>query len=181
MENIDRWPSRIERTLVARVLAITRGINERPRNSKSNNSIARITPAIGVLNVAAIPAPAPQASSTLRSAAVVDTNCPTSDPNAPPVWMIGPSAPKGPPVPIAMAAESGFRIATFASMRLREVSTASIASGMPCPLILSEPYFAMSPTIRPPITGITITQGPDACVSSGCENETTKCGSRRDW
>src|ERR1035438_5466698 len=40
--------------------------------------------------------------------------------------MIGPSAPNGPPVPIAMAAEIGFRIATFGSIRLRLVSTASI-------------------------------------------------------
>ena len=47
--------------------------------------MARITPAIGVLNVAAMPAAAPHASSTLRSAAVVCINCPTSDPIAPPV------------------------------------------------------------------------------------------------
>jgi hypothetical protein len=39
---------------------------------------------MGVLNVAAMPAPAPQASKTLRSAAVVETNWPTSEPNAPP-------------------------------------------------------------------------------------------------
>ncbi len=101
---------------------------------------------MGVLNVAAMPAPAPHASSTLRSAAVVETICPITDPNAPPVWMIGPSAPNGPPVPMAMAAESGFRMATFASMRLLDVSTASIASGMPWPLILGEPYLAITPT-----------------------------------
>jgi len=38
---------------------------------------------------------------------------------APPVMMIGPSAPNGPPVPMAMADDSGFRMATFADMRLR--------------------------------------------------------------
>jgi hypothetical protein len=80
--------------------------------------------------------------------------------------MIGPSAPNGPPVPIAIAAESGFRIATLASIRLRDISTASIASGIPCPLIFAEPYFAMKPTIKPPIAGIKITQGP-SCVCSG--------------
>ena len=53
--------------------------------------------------------------------------------------MMGPSAPNGPPVPMAMAAEIGFRIATLGSMRLRLTSTASIASGMPWPRILSEP------------------------------------------
>ena len=35
------------------------------------------------------------------------------------------------PVPIAMAAESGFRIATRGSIRLRFTITASMASGMP--------------------------------------------------
>ncbi len=118
---------------------MTSGMNERDLNSKSSSSMARITPAIGVLNVAAMPAAAPQASSTLRSAAVVCISCPTSDPIAPPVWMMGPSAPNGPPVPMAIAAEIGFRMATFGSMRLRLTSTASIASGMPCPRILSEP------------------------------------------
>ena len=58
-------------TAVAMVLAMTRGINDRDLNSNKSSSIARITPAIGVLNVADIPAAAPQASRTLRSDAVV--------------------------------------------------------------------------------------------------------------
>src|SRR6266851_5294224 len=61
-------PSKNWRMLVASVVAITRGTKERPRNSKRRSSIARMTPAIGVLNVAAMPAPAPQASKTVRSA-----------------------------------------------------------------------------------------------------------------
>ena len=64
------------------------------------------------------------------------------------------------PVPIAMAAEIGLRIATRGSIRLRLIITASMASGIPCPLILGEPYFAMKPTMIPPITGIRITDGP---------------------
>ena len=35
-----------------------------------------------------------------------------SEPIAPPVMMIGPSAPNGPPLPIEIAEETGFRIAT---------------------------------------------------------------------
>ena len=132
---------------------MTRGINERDRNSNSKSSIARMTPAMGALNVAAMPAPAPHASSTLRSVAVVENIWPTSEPKAPPVWMIGPSAPNGPPVPMAIAAESGFRMATLASIRLREVSTASMASGMPWPSIFSEPYLTIKPMIKPPMTG----------------------------
>ena len=41
-----------------------------------------------------------------------------SEPKEPPVMMIGPSAPKGPPEPIDMAADSGFSTATFGSTLL---------------------------------------------------------------
>ena len=58
---------------------------------------------------------------------------------APPVMMIGPSAPKGPPVPMEIAEESGFKTTTFGDMRLRPKRMASSASGMPCPRIFSEP------------------------------------------
>ena len=70
-ENIGPPPSSRTCTAVARVLATTKGINDRDLNSKRRSSMARITPAIGVLNVADIPAAAPQARSTLRSDAVV--------------------------------------------------------------------------------------------------------------
>ena len=40
-------------------------------------------------------------------------NWANSEPNAPPVMMIGPSAPNGPPVPMEIAEDSGFSIATF--------------------------------------------------------------------
>ena len=74
--------------------------------------------------------------------------------------MIGPSAPNGPPVPIAMAAEIGFNNATLGSIRLRLTSTASIASGIPCPLILELPYLAITPTTSPPATGTRMTHHP---------------------
>ena len=86
-----------------------------------------------------MPAAAPAASSVLRSAAVVRRTWPTSEPSAPPVAMIGPSAPNGPPVPMATAAESGFRNVMRGGMRLWLVSTCSIASGMPCPRMAFEP------------------------------------------
>jgi hypothetical protein len=59
-----------------------------------------------------------------------------------------------------MAAEIGFKMATRGSMRLRLVSTASIASGMPCPLIFELPNLAMNPIMMPPITGMMITHNP---------------------
>ena len=56
---------------------------------------------------------------------------PMSEPIAPPVTMIGPSAPNGAPVPMATAAETGLATAVRGAMRLCLVRTASIASGMP--------------------------------------------------
>ncbi len=132
-------PSNIIRTPVAADAASVTGIIERGRNSKSNNSMASRTAETGLPNVAAIPAAAPAASSVLRSEAVVWMNWPRTDPSAPPVAMIGPSAPNGPPVPIEMADEMGFRKVTRAGMRLSLVRTCSIASGIPWPRIAFEP------------------------------------------
>ena len=67
--------------------------------------------------------------------------------------MIGPSAPNGPPVPIEIAAETGFRIATRGFTTLRPRRIVSIASGMPWPRIASEPKRAIAPMISPPAIG----------------------------
>ena len=98
-------------------------------HSKSRSSTARRTAATGAAKVADIPAAAPATSSVLRSALVRWKNCAITDPNAPPVMMIGPSAPKGPPEPMEIAADSGFRIATFGCTLLPLIRIASIASG----------------------------------------------------
>ena len=65
-----------------------------------------------------MPAAAPATSSVLRSALVRWKNCAISEPTAPPVMMIGPSAPNGPPEPIEIADDSGFSSATLGSTRL---------------------------------------------------------------
>ena len=57
------------------------------------------------------------------------------EPNAPPVMMIGPSAPNGPPEPIEIADEIGLSSATLGSIRLPRIRIASSASGMPWPRI----------------------------------------------
>ena len=61
------------------------------------------------------------------------------DPKAPPVMMMGPSAPNGPPEPMEIAAESGFRIARRGWTRLPFIKIDSIASGIPCPRMRSDP------------------------------------------
>ena len=43
---------------------------------------------------------------------------PTIEPTAPPVRMIGPSAPNGPPVPMLIALEMGFKMASRGCTRL---------------------------------------------------------------
>ena len=63
---------------------------------------------MGVANVADMPAAAPATSSVVRSASERCNHCATRDPKAPPVMMIGPSAPNGPPEPMAIAAEIRF-------------------------------------------------------------------------
>ena len=70
------------------------GIIERGENSNNNNSIANKTAAIGVPNIAAMPAVAPAANITFLSLGVIFIICPATEPNAPPVAIIGPSAPK---------------------------------------------------------------------------------------
>ena len=101
--------------------------------------MASTTAASGAPNVADMPAAAPAASRILRSDGDTRMTWPSSEPIAPPVTMIGPSAPNGAPVPMAMAAEIGLAIAVRGAMRLCLVSTASIASGMPWPRITRRP------------------------------------------
>jgi hypothetical protein len=152
------------RAPAAAAAASDTGMIDRGRNSNSSSSTARRTAETGLPNVAAIPAAAPAARSVLRSAAVVLSTCPISDPSAPPVAMIGPSAPKGPPVPIAIAADTGLRNVIRAGIRLWLSSTCSIASGIPCPRMALDPYRAISPTISPPSTGTSTTKGPSRSV-----------------
>jgi hypothetical protein len=95
--------------------------------------MASTTAASGAPNVADMPAAAPAASRILRSAGDTGMTWPRSEPIDPPVTMIGPSAPNGAPVPMAMAAEIGLAMAIRGATRLCLVSTASMASGMPWP------------------------------------------------
>ncbi len=82
------------------------------------------------------------------------------DPSDPPVMMIGPSAPNGPPDPIETADEIGLSTATLADIRLWPIRIASIASGIPCPRIRSEPNRAIKPMIKPPTTGTSTASQP---------------------
>ncbi len=108
-------------------------------HSNSSSSTPINTEASGAAKVADMPAAAPATSNVLRSMLVKWKNCAIIDPKAPPVMMIGPSAPNGPPEPMEIAAESGLRIARRGLTRLPFIKIDSIASGMPCPRICSDP------------------------------------------
>ena len=75
--------------------------------------MANITPPIGVLNVEAMPAPAPAATRAIRWPAGIRIICPNVEPSAEPIWMIGPSRPTDEPLPIAMAEARDFTNATI--------------------------------------------------------------------
>ena len=165
--NSGAVPNSSGRHQIAATAAAATGMRLRGRHSNSSSSTASSTAAIGVPNIPVMPAAAPATSRVLRSAALRWKSWANSEPIAPPVMMIGPSAPNGPPVPMAIAEESGFSTATFGDMRLPPIRIASIASGMPWPRILSEPNRAMKPTARPPSTGARTIHGPRAAAAIG--------------
>jgi hypothetical protein len=84
----------------------------RALTSGSISSIASMTPPIGVLKVAAMPAPAPAATSVMRCHGAIGMIWPRVEPIEAPIWMIGPSRPTEPPVPIDEAEASDFTAAT---------------------------------------------------------------------
>src|SRR5690606_10423840 len=171
-------PKISECTPAASDVATTSGTKARVENSNSSSSIAMTTAASGAPKVAAMPAAAPLASRILRSDGDTSTSCPSSDPSAPPVTMMGPSAPKGPPVPMAIAADSGLATAVRGSTRLDRRRTASIASGMPWPLMIGAQR-AMTPTSRPPITGTITTRGLAASSAKEGSSQPTRPNSAR--
>ena len=102
---------------VAVPVAMAVGRNVVTLTSGIISSIANKTPPIGVLNVAAIPAPAPAATSVIRWPAVIAMICPNVEPIAEPIWIIGPSRPTAEPVPIATADAKDFTTATAGRIR----------------------------------------------------------------
>ena len=93
------------RMAAAVTLASATGMKLRGFHSNNSSSTASSTAESGAANVADIPAAAPATSSVLRSALLRWKNWAIMEPNAPPVMMIGPSAPNGPPEPIEIADE----------------------------------------------------------------------------
>src|SRR5690606_36040638 len=124
-------PKTVEWIPPATAAEIAVGMNARVENSNKRSWVARTMEATGAPNVAAIPPAAPQAKRIFLSDGDTLSNWPRSDPSDPPVTMIGPSAPNGPPLPMAVAADSGLATAVRGATRLWRWRIDSIASGMP--------------------------------------------------
>ena len=81
--------------------------------SGSISSVANSTPPIGVLKVAAMPAPGTRRHQHDTLAWRHAYDCPSVEPSAEPIWMIGPSRPTAAPDPIASADAIDFATATI--------------------------------------------------------------------
>src|SRR5205823_5414832 len=87
-------------TITAVVVATTIRLKfARCASPSSTISCAKSRPPSGALNVVAMPAPAPQAISTLRSSAARRPRRATAAPIEPPICAIGPSRPTAAPAP----------------------------------------------------------------------------------
>src|SRR5207247_4120546 len=96
-------PKRCLRITAAVALARATGIKLRGFHSNRSNSAPSIAAATGEAKVADIPPAAPATRRVFRSVLERRKNWAAIEPKAPPVMMIGPSAPKGPPEPIDIA------------------------------------------------------------------------------
>src|SRR5580698_10095544 len=105
-------PKKMRPMNVAVPVASATGRNVRALSSGIISSIANMTPPIGVLKVAAIPAPAPAATNVIRCQGAMRTIWPSVEPIAEPIWMMGPSRPTAAPVPMESAEASDLITAT---------------------------------------------------------------------
>jgi len=94
-------------------------------------SRAKNAPAIGALNVAAIPAAAPQPTSTFNRCGETFNHCPIAEANAEPICTIGPSRPTDPPVAMVIADANDFTKTTRGLITPFLTAIASITSGTP--------------------------------------------------
>jgi len=98
---------------VAVPVASATGRKVRALTSGIISSMANITPPMGVLKVAAMPAPAPAATSVMRCHGSMRMTCPMVEASEAPIWMIGPSRPMAAPLPMASAEASDLMMATM--------------------------------------------------------------------
>ena len=128
-------PSTARETTVATTDEITIGASCAAAKSPRITSTAKSAPAIGALNVAAMPAAAPQPTSVADLAAGSFSVWPIAEPSAAPICTIGPSRPTDPPEPMVIAEASVLTETTRRRITPPPRATASITSGTPWPFV----------------------------------------------
>ena len=147
--------------MLAVTLASTAAPNASMLKAARISSIAKMTPASGALNVAAMPPAAPQATSSFIRSSDSLVSRPRVEPSADPICTIGPSRPTEPPEPMVSAEASVLTTATLGLIRPPRWATASITSGTPCPRASFANRLTSGPYSSPPMTGTTSTKnGP---------------------
>ena len=123
--------------------------------------MAKTAPPRGALKVAAIPAPAPQATSVMIWRSEIRSTWPTVDPMPAPIWAIGPSRPADPPDPIVSAVVIALTRTTRGLMIPFSRATEKITSEIPCPLASRARKKISRPTKSPPVAPMmAILKGP---------------------
>ena len=135
-------------------------LTEATLNSPVNTSKVNITPAMGALNVAAMPPAAPALTRARSRDLSSFSSWPSDDPAAAPIWTIGPSRPADPPDPMVSAEATVLTRITTGRIRPPVVSMAVMTSGTPCPLASGAKKCTSGPTMRPPMMGRTNTYQP---------------------
>ena len=126
-------PRKKRETTTATTAEMTIGVNSETAKPPMMTSPAKSAPAMGALKVAEMPAAAPQPTRVRIWAVLSFSSCPTDEPNAEPIWTIGPSRPTEPPVPMESAEASALAATIRARMMPPRSATAFITSGTPCP------------------------------------------------
>ena len=161
-------------TTVATTEDSTTTLKSRVVNRRSSTSSAKNTPAIGALNVPAMPPAAPAATSSARFCSVSRSAWPTTDPTAAPRNTIGPCRPTDPPDPIVSAAATIFASAPSGGNRPILESSAAITSGIALPRALGTSSTVIGPTSSPPSAGIMISRALGSPPSSSSCNSSKK-------
>lgn len=135
-----------------------------PKSPRTISS-ANIAPAKGAWNEAAIPAPAPQASSTAPSRRGNARKRPSDAATAPPRCTTGPSRPALPPDPITRPAARDFHTAIRPRSCRPRKWTASITSTTPCPPLSGLTYRTRRPAASAPNAGARTRTHTGACMA----------------
>ncbi|MCZ7617742.1 MAG: hypothetical protein M5U32_05335 [Myxococcota bacterium] len=162
-------PSTARETTVATTEAMTIGVSRAVAKSSKITSAANSAPAIGALNVAAMPAAAPHATSVRTCRVGSRSSCPIAEPIAEPICTIGPSRPAEPPEPIVIADASVVIATTRGRITPPRRAIASMTAGTPCPRDSRANQNKNGPTIAPPRAGASMRRhhGAVAPIISG--------------